>query len=54
MVFGLVASAATPALTMVALLTLGHQPLLGWGTLWQWLVMAAGGAVATPIVLLRF
>jgi len=35
---GLGASAAVPAFT-----------LLGWGTLWQWLVMALGGALATPV-----
>ncbi len=48
-VLGLGASAATPALTLLALLSTGQTPLLGWGSLWQWLVMALGGAVATPI-----
>jgi hypothetical protein len=32
------------------LLTGGQDPLLGWGSLWQWLVMTAGGAVATPVI----
>src|SRR5208283_1757969 len=35
---GLAASAAAPPLTLVILLTTGHKPLLGWGSLWQWLV----------------
>lgn len=53
-VLGLGASAATPLLTVLLLLTAGHQPLLGWGSLWQWLVMSLGGAVATPIFFLLF
>ena len=47
--FGLIASALTPLLTLVLLLTVGYSPLLGWGTLWQWLVMSLVGAVATPL-----
>jgi cell shape-determining protein MreD len=46
---GLVASAAAPPLTLLVLLTTGHTPLLGWGSIWQWIVMAAGGAMATPV-----
>lgn len=53
-VLGLGASAATPMLTVLLLLTAGHQPLLGWGSLWQWFVMSVGGAVATPIFFLIF
>ncbi len=53
-VLGLGASAAVPLFTLLLLLTLGHKPLLGWGTLWQWLVMALGGAVATPVGFLVF
>ena len=48
-VLGGAASAVAPALTVLLLLTGGQQPLLGWGSLWQWLVMAAGGAVAAPV-----
>jgi len=48
-VLGLGASASAPALTLLLLLTTGHAPLLGWGTLWQWLVMSVGGAIATPV-----
>ena len=49
LVLGLGASAATPVLTLLLLLTMGKAPLLGWGTLWQLLVMTIGGAIATPI-----
>jgi cell shape-determining protein MreD len=48
-VLGLAASAVAPAMTLLLLLTMGHTPLLGWGTIWQWLVLSVGGAVATPI-----
>jgi len=46
---GLGASALAPVLTVLVLLSIGQKPLLGWGTLWQWLVLSMGGAVATPI-----
>jgi len=49
LVIGLAASIAVPLITLLLLLTTGHQPLLGWGTLWQVLVMGFGGALATPI-----
>jgi hypothetical protein len=50
LVLGAAASAAAPALTLLMLLSGGQELLLGWGTLWQWIVMAAGGAVATPFI----
>lgn len=53
-VLGAVACAVVPALTLLLLLTAGAQPLLGWGSFWQWLVMTAGGAVATPVVFALF
>ncbi len=53
-VLGLGAAAATPVLTILLLLTGGQSPLLGWGSIWQWLVMSLGGAVATPILFLLF
>jgi cell shape-determining protein MreD len=48
-VLGLAASAAAPAMSLLVLLTTGHKPMLGWGTLWQWLVLSIGGAFATPV-----
>ena len=53
-VLGLGASAVVPGLTLLVLLTLGRPPLLGWGSIWQWLVMSLGGAVATPVVFQLF
>jgi cell shape-determining protein MreD len=49
LVLGLSASAAAPVLTLLLLLTMGRNPLLGWGTVWQFVVLSVGGAVATPI-----
>jgi len=54
LVLGAVASAVVPLLTLLLLLTAGNQPLLGWGSLWQWMVMTAGGAAATPLVFTLF
>jgi rod shape-determining protein MreD len=48
-VLGLAASAAAPAMTLLLLLTMGQGPLLGWGTIWQMLVLSVGGAAATPV-----
>jgi rod shape-determining protein MreD len=53
-VLGTVASAVVPVLTVLLLLTAGNDPLLGWGSLWQWCVMTAGGAVATPVIFALF
>ncbi len=53
-ILGLSASILVPALTLVVLLTTGYTPLLGWGTLWQLLVMGVGGAIATPIIFALF
>lgn len=53
-VLGLAASAAVPGLTLLLLLTGGHAPLLSWMTLWQWIVMSVGGAIATPALFLLF
>src|SRR6185436_6943655 len=44
LVLGLAASAALPVMVVTLLLTAGHQPLLGWGSLWQWIVVSVGGA----------
>jgi len=53
-VLGLIASAVAPLMSVLILLTLGKSPLLGWGSLWQWVVMSAGGAVATPVMFFLF
>lgn len=51
---GVAASALVPGLTLLLLLNAGRQPLIGWGSLWQWLVMTAGGAAATPVIFALF
>lgn len=51
---GAAASAIVPAMTMLLLLTGGQTPLLGWGSLWQWVVVTAGGALATPVIFSLF
>jgi rod shape-determining protein MreD len=53
-VLGLSASAIVPAATLLLLLTGGHAPQLSWVSLWQWLVMSVGGAIATPALFLLF
>ena len=53
-VLGGIASAVVPLLAVLMLLTGGQKPLLGWGSLWQWIVMTAGGAVATPMLFTLF
>ena len=47
---GLGGSLLAPASVLLLLLTTGHEPLFGWGTLWQLLVMGLGGALATPLI----
>jgi rod shape-determining protein MreD len=49
LVLGLGASVVAPVLTLLLLLTMGRAPLLGWGTLWQLVVLSVGGAATTPI-----
>ncbi len=48
-ILGLIASAVVPLLTLLLILTTHQTPLIGWGSLWQWMVMTVGGAVATPV-----
>jgi hypothetical protein len=49
-VMGGIASALVPAVLLLMLLSGGYEPLIGWGTLWQFIVMTLGGAVATPFI----
>ena len=49
LVLGLAAGAAAPVLTLLLLLTAEIQPLIGWFSLWQWLVVSLVGAVVTPL-----
>jgi hypothetical protein len=43
------ACTVVPLLSVILLLTIGQEPLLGYWSLWQWVVMAVGGAVTAPI-----
>ena len=51
---GIATGAVTPALTLLLLLSGGYAPLAGWGSLWQFTVMALGGGVLTPLVFYAF
>lgn len=53
-VLGFIASAVAPGLNVLLLLTMGQTPMLGWGSLWQWFVLAISGAVATPVLFALF
>jgi rod shape-determining protein MreD len=53
-VLGLAASTLVPVFAVLLLFTLGHAPLIGWGSLWQLLVMSLGGGVMTPLLFLVF
>jgi rod shape-determining protein MreD len=54
LIIGGAMSALVPLLSVILLLSAGKPLLLGWGTLWQWLVMAVGGALATPVIFALF
>lgn len=47
---GAAASALAPAMTVLFLFSSERRLLIGWGSLWQWLVMTAAGAAATPLL----
>jgi rod shape-determining protein MreD len=51
---GAAASAVVPLMTVLLMLSAGKALFLGWGSLWQWLVMTVGGAVATPVLFALF
>ena len=49
-ILGLSAGAAVPVMQVLLLLTLGEQPLIGWGSLWQLFVMSLASGFITPVV----
>jgi hypothetical protein len=53
-VLGAAASAVVPFLTVLMLLSARQSPVLGWGSLWQWIVMSATGAILTPVLFWLF
>ncbi len=48
MVLGLFTSAVAPVLALLLLSVTRQAPLLGWDSVWQWIVMSIGGALLTP------
>ncbi len=54
MILGFSAAAFQPLGTLFILLNVGAAPALGWVSLWQWLVMAVGGGVLTPVCFTLF
>ena len=48
-VLGAAASAVVPALSLLLLLSTRQSPVLGWGSLWQWVVMGVGGGLLTAV-----
>ncbi len=46
---GIGASGLAPLFTLLLLLLLGHQPLVGWFSLWQWIIGMVVGGILTPV-----
>lgn len=53
-VVGCVVGAAVPFMTVISLLSMGLNPLLGWFSLWQWLVLALAAGAFTPVFVRMF
>lgn len=53
-VLGVSSAAFQPLGTLFVLLNVGAAPLLGWISLWQWLVMALAGGIVTPLCFALF
>jgi cell shape-determining protein MreD len=53
-VLGLAAGAVVPILQLLLLLTAGKAPQLGWGTVWQLIVMSLGAGLAAPVFFFVF
>lgn len=49
-VIGTAACAIAPLLGLFILSGLDYEPSLGWGFLWQWLVMSIVGGLCTPLI----
>jgi cell shape-determining protein MreD len=53
-ILGLAAGVVQPLGTLFILLNAGIRPLLGWVSLWQWLVMAVASGAVTPLFFILF
>jgi rod shape-determining protein MreD len=49
LMLGGAAGAAVPLMTVLLLLANGYKPLIGWGSLWQWTVLALAAGLLTPV-----
>ncbi len=49
LVLGFAASGFAPLLGLAIILSYGGDPILGWGTLWQWLAMTVLGGLLVPV-----
>jgi rod shape-determining protein MreD len=50
LLLGMAASAVVPLGTLLMILSVGESPLLGFGFVWDLLVMTIGGGIATPVI----
>lgn len=48
-VLGIGACLAAPLLSLIIILCLGQKPLLGWISIWQFIIMALAGGLLTPV-----
>jgi hypothetical protein len=48
-VLGASGTAAVSLATLLILINLHRQPLIGWWSLWQWLVVSLAGGLMTPV-----
>lgn len=51
---GMAASAFQPLAVLFILLNIGALPLLGWMSVWQWIVMTVGGGAFAPLCFILF
>lgn len=49
LVLGVAASGAVPLFSVLLLWGSGYDPLIGWGSIWQWLMLSLGGGLLTPV-----
>jgi rod shape-determining protein MreD len=47
---GGIACLLCPGITLLQLTSAGRSPLVGWGTVWVFVLMGVGGALVTPLV----
>jgi cell shape-determining protein MreD len=48
-ILGAAGSAVAPLFSVLLLWGSGYRPLIGWGSLWQWLILAGAGGFLTPL-----